>query len=196
MKSLLPQIKIMLLGILVVCVCVFIFLIGWRLFSFITAPKSPEQLERDADLEYYQRYNKFLLGEKTPEYDYKTYHMIKRDGRYFIIPRSYGTFNGVAFYWPSKTPYSLLKKGSAEDDWGKSEITVFIESKRFGNPNVSVTNSEKACVPEKMRNQSFLWNGLIVRFRFDDIHLADWPKICQETLRILDQVKELKHEQS
>jgi hypothetical protein len=47
-------------------------------------------------------------------------------------------------------------------------------------------------VPESENNQVFLWNGLIVWFRFDDIHLADWPQICQETLRILDQVKEIK----
>ena len=174
-------------------VCVLVILVGGWLIAVITKPPSAVQLQREADHYYQEHYNAFLQGEKTPEYDHKTYHIIKRDGRYFIIPRDYGTFNGVAFYWPSKTPYTLLIKGSAEDDGGKSEITVFIESKRFGNPNVLVTNSEKACVPEKMKNQNFLWNGLTVRFRFDDIHLADWPQICQETIRILSLVKEVKN---
>jgi hypothetical protein len=176
-------------------VCVLVVLIGGWLIAVITKPPSTEQLQRNAEHEYYQRYNKFLPGEKTPEYDYKKYHMIKKDGRYFIIPRDYGTFNGVAFYWPSKTPYSLLKKGSAEDDGGNSQITVFIESKRFGSGHINLATMAKgaeACVPEKENNQVFLWNGLIVWFRFDDIHLADWPQICQEALRILDQVKEVK----
>ena len=175
-------------------VCALVVLVGGWLVAVITKPPSAAQLQRNAELEYYQRYNKFLPGEKRPEYDYKSYHIIKKDGRYFIIPRDYGGFNGIAFYWPSKTPYSLLIKGSAEDDGGKSQITVFIESKRFGNGHLNLAAMAKgaeACVPERENNQIFLWNGLIVRFRFDDIHLTDWPQICLETLRILDQINEV-----
>lgn len=193
MASLRKRLKAVSLGAWLVCALA--VLIGGWLIAVITKPPSAEQLQRNAEHEYYQRYNKFLPGEKTPEYDYKKYHMIKKDGRYFIIPRDYGTFNGVAFYWPSKTPYSLLKKGSAEDDGGNSQITVFIESKRFRNGHINlatIVKGAEACVPENENNQVFLWNGLIVWFRFDDIHLADWPQICQETLRILDQVKEIK----
>jgi hypothetical protein len=107
MASLRKRLKAVSLGAWLVCALA--VLIGGWLIAVITKPPSAEQLQMNAEHEYYQRYNKFLPGEKTPEYDYKKYHMIKKDGRYFIIPRDYGTFNGVAFYWPSKTPYSLLK---------------------------------------------------------------------------------------
>jgi hypothetical protein len=176
-------------------VCALVVLIGGWLIAVITKPPSAAQLQRNAELEYYQRYNKFLPGEKTPEYDYKKYHMIKKDGRYFIIPRDYGTFNGVAFYWPSKTPYSLLIKGGDEDDGGKSQITVFIESKRFrisnpDQPKIDLSTPESCDAPVGTPKR---WNGLVVWLRFDSSHDKDWPKICLEIVRILSLVKEVKN---
>ena len=176
-------------------VCALVVLVGGWLIAVITKPPSAAQLQRNAELEYYQRYNKFLPSEKTPEYDSKTYHIIKKDGRYFIIPRDYGGFNGIAFYWPSKTPYTLLIKGRAEDDGGKSQITVFIESKRFrisnpDQPKIDLSNPESCSAPLGTPKS---WNGLIVWLRFDDSHDKDWPQICLEIVRILSLVKEVKN---
>ena len=158
-------------------------------------PPSTVQLQREARHEYDQRHNKFLLGEKTPEYDSKTYHIIKRDGRYFLIPRDYGGFNGVAFYWPSKTPYTLLINGSAEDDGGKSQITVFIKSKIKANsppdqPKIDLSTPESCDAPVGTPKR---WKSLVIALRFDSSHHKDWPQICLEIVRILSLVKEVKN---
>jgi hypothetical protein len=180
-------------------VCALIVLIGGWLIAVITQPPSAEQLQRNAEHEYYQRYNKFLPDEKTPEYDYKLYSMIKRDGRYFLVPRSYSGVFGFSFFWPKELESFYRFTVSKDEDFNRKRnlaaVLVFIESKRFRNGHINLAKIAKgaeACVPESENNQVFLWNGLIVWFRFDDIHLADWPKICQEALRILDQVKEVK----
>ncbi len=176
-------------------VCALVVLVGGWLIAVITKPPSAVQLQREADHYYEEHYNAFLPGEKTPEYDYKTYHIIKRDGRYFIIPRDYGGFNGVAFYWPSKTPYSLLIKGSAEDDGGKSEITVFIKSKIEAysppdQPKIDLSTPESCDAPVGTPKR---WKGLVIALRFDSSHHKDWPQICLEIVRILSLVKEVKN---
>ena len=176
-------------------VCALVVLVGGWLVAVITKPPSAAQLQRNAELEYYQRYNKFVQGEKTPEYDSKTYHIIKRDGRYFLIPRDYGGFNGVAFYWPSKTPYSLLIKGSAEDDGGKSEITVFIKSKIEAysppdQPKIDLSTPESCDAPVGTPKR---WKRLVITLSFDNSHDKDWPQICLEIVRILSLVKEVKN---
>ncbi len=176
-------------------VCALVVLVGGWLIAVITKPPSAVQLQREADHYYEEHYNAFLPGEKTPEYDYKTYHIIKRDGRYFIIPRDYGGFNGVAFYWPSKTPYSLLIKGSAEDDGGKSQITVFIKSKIKANsppdqPKIDLSTPESCDAPVGTPKR---WKGLVITLSFDNSHDKDWPQICLEIVRILSLVKEVKN---
>ena len=176
-------------------VCALVILVGGWLIAVITEPPSAVQLQREADHYYQEHYNAFLQGEKTPEYDHKTYHIIKRDGRYFIIPRDYGTFNGVAFYWPSKTPYTLLIKGSAEDDGGKSEITVFIKSKIEAysppdQPKIDLSTPESCDAPVGTPKR---WKGLVIALRFDNSHDKDWPQICLEIVRILSLVKEVKN---
>ena len=50
-------------------VCALVVLVGGWLIAVITKPPSAAQLQSEAELEYYQRYNKFLPGEKTPEYN-------------------------------------------------------------------------------------------------------------------------------
>jgi len=178
-------------------VCALVVLIGGWLIAVITKPPSAEQLQRNAEHEYYQRYNKFLPGEKTPEYDYKIYSMIKRDGRYFLVPRSYSGVFGFSFFWPKKLESFYRFTVSKDEDFNRKRnlaaVLVFMHSKRSSDYQKLTSLDYHECMSPAKIPLRFKWNEIIIGFVLEDRDLLkEWPQICQEALNILDQVKEVK----
>lgn len=176
--------------------CVFIIYLGICYIHFLKAPMSESEIESRKEQHYDNFYNKVRPNEKMPIYDYSAWGLVKRDGRYFLIPKEYAGASGFHFYWP----LSLQKKYSTAiydnpidgQRRSKASIEVFINSKYFGRPDYIPKLPEQSCVPENTQEQGFLWNGLKIHFRFDESYQKDWPQICLEALRILNQVKEVK----
>lgn len=115
-------------------VCALAVLAGGWLIAAITKPLSAEELQRRADHEYTERYDKFQLGEKTPEHDSKTYGMIKRDGRYFLVPRSYSSAFGFSFFWPKELESFYRSTVSRDEVFNRKRnlaaVLVFMDSNR------------------------------------------------------------------
>ena len=95
MIKLLQQLKTVRLGVWILCV--FIIYVGGTVIDILITPMSASEMAWREERYYDNHYNRTQPNEKTPVYDYKKYHMIKLDGRYFLIPRAYGGFEGVAF---------------------------------------------------------------------------------------------------
>ncbi len=189
------QLKTVRLGVWFLCV--FIIYMGVCGIHFLNTPMSENQIASREAKRYNDVYNKVQPSEKVPVYDYQRYHHIKLDNRFFLIPRVYGGFEGVVFYWPLgiyekfRNLRGPMNAGLAQE-MNEATIEVFMESKYFGRSDYILKSPEKACLPENQNEQNFLWNGLKIHFRFDESHQKDWPKICLEALRILNQVKEVK----
>jgi hypothetical protein len=176
-------------------------LIGGWLIAVITKPPRAVQLQREAEHEYDQRYNNFLPNEVIPDYDGFKMGLVKRDGRYFLIPREYWSAYGFTFHWllgggNNLKKYSggvhSIEKEKQQMPYQKSAVAVYMNSRKAPDYNVLPTLSSDLCVspaPDRLR---FRWRGIILGVETDSSNWADWPKICQETLLILDQVKEVK----
>lgn len=138
-------------------------------------------------------------NEKLPVYDNKKYGLMKIDYRYFLVPREYAQDKSFSFLWPSKTPlmssYQFTKNekkilSNPNGDVGNTiVITAFFYVKE--SQNTSIPIGYKAC--NYNNYTAFIWNSLVIGVRYDKkLHSKDWPSICQETLRILNLVKEVK----
>lgn len=134
-------------------------------------------------------------NEKSPIYDNQKYRLMKIDYRYFLVPKEYGGDKSFSFYWPSslQKEYSTAIYHNQIDIQKRNKATIYVmmiskHSYRY-HKALNNHNQKKFCMfPAK----SFLWNDIIISLDFDQINLRDWPAICQETLRILNLVKEVK----
>lgn len=176
--------------------CIFIAYLGVCFIHFLNTPISESKIADQEALRYDNIYNKVRPNEKLPKYDYNAWGLLKRDGRYFLIPKEYAGASGFSFFWP----LSLQKEYSTAiyhnqidiQRRNKASIQVFMNSKYFGRPDYIYKLPQQSCVPENMQEQGFLWNGLKIHFRFDEKHQKDWSQICLTSLRILNQIKEIK----
>jgi len=179
-------------------VCALVVLVGGWLIAVTTKSPSAEELQRRADHEYYQRYNKFLQGEKTPEYDSKTYDIMKLDGRYFLVPRAYSSAFGFTFFWPKELESFYRSTVSRDEAFNTKRnlaaVLVFMSSKRSSDYQKLTTLDHHECMNPANIPLRFKWNEIIIGFVLEDRGLLkEWPKICQEAIRILGLVKEVKN---
>lgn len=177
---------------------VLILLVLWFV-GYINRQPTESEIASRATRHYEEHYNKVQPNEKVPYIDSKLYGGIKRDGRYFAIPKEYAGGNGFAFLWPSKTPIrhpapSEEKKlmGERNQYADKVQIEVYLESRYFAPYRATYRDLSKPESCYEPANNQMRWNKLIVWTRFDNSHQKDWSAICLEIVRILNQVKEVK----
>lgn len=200
MKNLRDRLKAV--SIEVWLVCALAVLAGGWLIAVITKPPSAEQLQRRADLYYEERYNNFFPGEAIPDYDGFKMGLVKRDGRYFLIPRDYWSAYGFTFYWPlgeknnlkkhSESDLNPVEKERQQMLYRKSVVAVYMKSWKSPDYNVLPILNRDLCIIPAPNRLRFRWRGIVLRIETDSDNRIDWPRICQHTLHILDQIQELK----
>lgn len=135
-------------------------------------------------------------NEKLPVYDNKKYRLMKIDYRYFLVPREYvGNFS-FYFFWPAELQeeYSKAVYKNSEDikKRTKAQVTVFFKSKYEIYNDVNLPLIDEIC-HRKVYDSASFWNGIVIGISFDrQSYSHEWPAICQETLRILNLVREVK----
>lgn len=174
--------------------CISIIYVGVRYINFLNTPKNENKIESREAQRYDNLYNKPHPNDKIPIYDYSAWGLVKRDGRYFLIPKEYAGVSGFSFFWPSKIPHSLYKQGD-EADRDKALIQVFMES---GYSSIGTEVKSLGITDKNICHQNyytaFYWNNILIFMIFaKKTHEQDWALICAETLRILSLVKEVKN---
>lgn len=178
--------------------CFFIIYVGVCFIHSLNTPISESEIADREAQRYENFYNKVRPNENLPKYDYNAWGLLKRDGRYFLIPKEYAGASGFSFFWPLslQKEYSTAIYDNQIDIQrrNKAIVVVYMDSKIMGytNPNAprfDLAKEESCYAPI---GASKRWNGLVIGARLDDSHLKDWPQICLEIVRILRLVKEVK----
>lgn len=146
-----------------------------------------------------QEFDRYTLEEQArlPKYDSRKYALIKRNRRFWLIPREYFSDNGFHIRWPN-TVNRLLKRNWENKSNKKYPIVrVLMESRQF-NASTGYAGNDKFLNVEPCKNGNdwFIWNGINVRIYPSDVpNLSDRQRldICLTVLKILnEEIKEIK----
>ncbi|MGK7249091.1 hypothetical protein ACSNOU_08395 [Acinetobacter oleivorans] len=130
---------------------------------------------------------------RLPKFDSRKYFLIKRSGRFWLIPREYYGANGFTIRVIDID--KLIGKKWEGDIVVEGGFRVFMYSPQYYNRKADFLSSDVACKSNTFR-KLFTWNGVII-----NIDANTYPKkitdnqyldICLTTLKILnEQVKEI-----
>ncbi|MDM1287082.1 MULTISPECIES: hypothetical protein [Acinetobacter] len=160
--------------------------------------KISSKMERQR-LRLAQEFDRYTLEEQArlPKYDSRKYALIKRNSRFWLIPREYFSDNGFHIRWPN-TVNRLLKRNWENKSNKKYPIVrVLMESRQF-NASTGYAGNDKFLNVEPCKNGNdwFIWNGINVRIYPSDVpNLSDRQRldICLTVLKILnEEIKEIK----
>lgn len=100
--------------------------------------------------------DKHCEGDVPPTFDPATEVVLKIDGKWYIGPRElFVSGNRAVFYWPSRTPHTGPRDGSAFPEWGRPFDTVAIEV-FLGSPKISAPKSMYQVFEEVKRTGTVL----------------------------------------
>ncbi|RSO35423.1 hypothetical protein EA763_07905 [Acinetobacter lactucae] len=132
---------------------------------------------------------------RLPKFDSRKYFLIKRSGRFWLIPREYYGANGFTIRVIDID--KLIGKKWEGDIVVEGGFRVFMYSPQYYNRKADFLSSDVACKSITFR-KLFTWNGVII-----NIDANTYPKkitdnqyldICLTTLKILnEQVKEIHY---
>ncbi|WP_457968883.1 hypothetical protein [Acinetobacter calcoaceticus] len=132
---------------------------------------------------------------RLPKFDSRKYFLIKRSGRFWLIPREYYGANGFTIRVIDID--KLIGKKWEGDIVVEGGFRVFMYSPQYYNRKADFLSSDVACKSNTFR-KLFTWNGVII-----NIDANTYPKkitdnqyldICLTTLKILnEQVKEIHY---
>ncbi len=130
---------------------------------------------------------------RLPKFDSRKYFLIKRNGRFWLIPREYYGANGFTIRVIDK----LIGKKWEGDIVVEGGFRVFMYSPQYYNRKADFLSSDVACKSNTFR-KLFTWNGVII-----NIDANTYPKkitdnqyldICLTALKILnEEVKEIHY---
>ncbi|MFI8011867.1 hypothetical protein ACIF8R_17080 [Acinetobacter sp. ABJ_C4_1] len=130
---------------------------------------------------------------RLPKFDSRKYFLIKRSGRFWLIPREYYGANGFTIRVIDID--KLIGKKWEGDIAVEGGFRVFMYSPQYYNRKADFLSSDVACKSNTFR-KLFTWNGVII-----NIDANTYPKkitdnqyldICLTALKILnEEVKEL-----
>ncbi|EOQ62953.1 hypothetical protein F935_02044 [Acinetobacter calcoaceticus ANC 3811] len=130
---------------------------------------------------------------RLPKYDSRKYFLIKRNGRFWLIPREYYGANGFTIRVIDID--KLIGKKWEGDIVVEGGFRVFMYSPQYYNRKADFLSSDVACKSNTFR-KLFTWNGVII-----NIDANTYPKkitdnqyldICLTALKILnEEVKEI-----
>ncbi|WP_426452872.1 hypothetical protein ACPF64_09615 [Acinetobacter sp. KB005] len=132
---------------------------------------------------------------RLPKFDSRKYFLIKRSGRFWLIPREYYGANGFTIRVIDID--KLIGKKWEGDIVVEGGFRVFMYSPQYYNRKADFLSSDVACKSNTFR-KLFTWNEVII-----NIDANTYPKkitdnqyldICLTTLKILnEQVKEIHY---
>ncbi len=132
---------------------------------------------------------------RLPKFDSRKYALMKRNGRFWLIPREYGD-GGVGIKWPDTVNKLLRKKWKNETGEKNTFITVFMYSPQYYNRKADYISSDVACKTDTLR-KIFKWNGIIINiYAIYAPNLTDdqYLDVCLTTLKILnEEIKEIHY---
>lgn len=130
---------------------------------------------------------------RLPKFDSRKYFLIKRNGRFWLIPREYYGANGFTIRVIDID--KLIGKKWEGDIVGEGGFRVFMYSPQYYNRKADFLSSDVECKSNTFR-KLFTWNGVII-----NIDANTYPKkitdnqyldICLTALKILnEEVKEI-----
>jgi len=130
---------------------------------------------------------------RLPKFDSRKYFLIKRNGRFWLIPREYYGANGFTIRVIDTD--KLIGKKWEGDIVVEGGFRVFMYSPQYYNRKADFLSSDVACKSNTFR-KLFTWNGVII-----NIDANTYPKkitdnqyldICLTALKILnEEVKEI-----
>ncbi|MFI8127061.1 hypothetical protein [Acinetobacter sp. ABJ-A23_2] len=130
---------------------------------------------------------------RLPKYDSRKYFLIKRNGRFWLIPREYYGANGFTIRVIDID--KLIGKKWEGDIVVEGGFRVFMYSPQYYNRKADFLSSDAACKSNTFR-KLFTWNGVTI-----NIDANTYPKkitdnqyldICLTALKILnEEVKEI-----
>lgn len=132
---------------------------------------------------------------RLPKFDSRKYFLIKRSGRFWLIPREYYGANGFTIRVIDID--KLIGKKWEGDIVVEGGFRVFMYSPQYYNRKADFLSSDVACKSNTFR-KLFTWNGVIINIdantyakKITDNQYLD---ICLTTLKILnEQVKEIHY---
>ena len=133
--------------------------------------------------------------EKLPKFDARKYALIKRNNRFWLIPREYFGDGGFNIFWPTTVNKILKKKWLNETDEKYPYVKVFMYSRQYSADDY--TRNENFSKKEPCINQNywFTWNGINIRLYeiyAPNLNDKQYLDVCLTALKILnEEIKEI-----
>lgn len=132
---------------------------------------------------------------RLPKFDSNKYALLKRNGRFWLIPREYFGANGLTIRVGDVD--KIMKKKWKDNVVIEDGFRVFMYSPQYYNRKSDYLSGDMACKPDTFR-KLFKWNGVIVNIdantyskKITDNQYLD---VCLTALKILnEQVKEIHY---
>lgn len=172
---------------------------SWILYKYFPLNKNKQdaKIERQR-LRFVQEFDRITPAELEglPKFDSYKYVLIKRNSRFWLVPREYYSDNGFYIRWPDTVNNLLEKEWKNETNKKNPVIRVFMESRQFNSKTGYAGNDDflnkEPCIK---KNDWFIWNGINIRlYPLDVPNLMDdqYLDICITSLKILNEkIKEI-----
>lgn len=128
---------------------------------------------------------------RLPKYDSRKFILIKRNKRFWLVPKEYYGGDGLNVIWPDTVNDLLKRKWKNEFGYG-TFFKIFMYSKQYYDDGDFNTFNHASCTSKINR---FKWNGVLIRIynaHFINITDEQYQDVCLTTLKILNEkIKEL-----
>jgi len=128
---------------------------------------------------------------RLPKYDSRKFILIKRNKRFWLVPKEYYGGDGLNVIWPDTVNDLLKRKWKNEFGYGNF-FKIFMYSKQYYDDGDLNTFNHASCTSKINR---FKWNGVLIRIynaHFINITDEQYQDVCLTTLKILNEkIKEL-----
>lgn len=128
---------------------------------------------------------------RLPKYDSRKFILIKRNKRFWLVPKEYYGGDGLNVIWPDTVNDLLKRKWKNEFGYG-TFFKIFMYSKQYYDDGDLNTFNHASCTSKINR---FKWNGVLIRIynaHFINITDEQYQDVCLTTLKILNEkIKEL-----
>jgi len=129
---------------------------------------------------------------RLPKFDSRKYFLIKRSGRFWLIPREYQGDSGFKIRWPTDVNKLLAKdwKNDFDRDYA---FNVFMYSPQYYNRTTDYWGrkiyNNTSCQPKPYVGK-FKWNSVLIRI-YDSYHRnikdEQYLDVCLTALKILNE---------
>lgn len=196
-----------------VFIFIVIILFSWMIYKYVSLTEEKNSQKIRSKFDYQMRkaaenFDNITLEEQArlPNFDSRKYILIKRNNRFWLIPREYGGgLNGFGIRWPADVN-KLLKKKWKDDFNGEYIFSIFMHSPQYYGETKDYLGREiYSNIPCKKKPyiNSFRWNGILIsryslgvyikdkneKFHLENPNLTEeqYLDICLTSLKILNE---------